>query len=154
MRRIAPWLLMVLTLSLLGCGGPKLARVQGKISVAGKPVRKGRIMFYAAGLPGATGAITEDGTYTLTTFKPGDGAAVGEHRVAIEATDVGAGSMRPPQSPEEELEMSKLGVKRILVAGKVIWLVPERYSKVETSGLTATVQSGDNQIDFDIPSGR
>lgn len=154
MRRIAPLLLIALTLPLAGCGGPKLARVQGKVTVAGKPVRKGRIMFYPAGAPGATGAIAEDGSYSLTTHKPGDGAAVGEHRVAIEATEVGAGSMRPPQTPEEEMEMSRVGVKRVLVAGKVIWLVPEKYSKLETSGLTATVRASDNQIDFDIPAQR
>ena len=79
---------------------------------------------------------------------------MGEHRVASGATGVGAGSMRPPQSPEGEMEMSKLGVKRVLVAGKVVWLVPEKYSKVETSGLTATVKARDNQIDFDITAGR
>ena len=40
------------------------------------------------------------------------------------------------------------------VAGKVEWLVPEKYSRPETSGLTAQVEDKNNEIDFDIPAGK
>src|SRR5262245_3303776 len=74
-----------------GCGGgPTLGRVTGKVTYAGKPVTQGRIWFYPEAGRAALGEIGPDGTYTLTTFKPNDGALVGPHRVAVHVTRVGA----------------------------------------------------------------
>jgi hypothetical protein len=42
---------------------------------------------------------------------------------------------------------------KVLVAGKVEWLVPAKYARPETSGLTATVEGGSNGIDFNLPAG-
>jgi hypothetical protein len=136
-----------------GCGGPNLARVTGKVTYNGKPVTGGKIMFYPESGRMALGEIGSDGTYTLTTFKPGDGALVGSHRIAIESTKVGPGNMETPKTFEEEMKGVPPGGK-ILVAGKVEWLVPEKYSRVETSGLTRTVERGENKIDLDLPAGR
>src|SRR5262245_37564353 len=79
-----------------GCGGLRLGKVSGKVTVGGKPVTTGTIMFHPASGPTAVGAIGPDGSYTLTTIKKGDGAVVGSHRVTIEATSVGPGSMAEP----------------------------------------------------------
>jgi hypothetical protein len=119
-------------------------------------VTQGRILFYPEAGRAALGDIGPDGTYTLTTFKPHDGALVGPHRVAIHATRVGPGSLAAPRSAEEEVEWSRKGAPggKVLVAGKVEWLVPERYSVADTSGLTATVTRGPNTIDFDLPAER
>jgi hypothetical protein len=138
---------------LSGCGGPKLAKVSGKVTYNGKPVTGGKIMFYPESGRMAMGEIALDGTYSLTTFKAGDGALVGSHRIAIESTKVGPGSMETPKTFEEEMKGVAPGGK-ILVAGKVEWLVPEKYSRPETSGLTRTVEHRDNKIDLDLPAGR
>ena len=139
---------------LSGCGGPKVAPVRGRVTYAGKPVPGGKILFYPESGRMAIGEIGADGTYTLTTFTSGDGALVGAHRVAIESTRVGPGSMQAPTSIEEEIELSKKGAPggKVLVAGTVKWLVPQKYSLPETSDLTATVGSGPNEINFDIPA--
>jgi hypothetical protein len=111
-------------------------------------------MFYPESGRMALGNIGPDGTYSLTTIKPDDGALVGAHQVAIESTRVGPGSYQPLQSIEEEMEQSRKkgpGVK-VLVAGKVEWLVPEKYSRPESSGLTANVGSTTNEINFDLPA--
>jgi hypothetical protein len=133
-----------------------LGQVTGRVTYAGKPVTQGRIMFYPEAGRAALGTIAPDGTYTLTTFKPNDGALVGSHRVTIHATRVGAGSLAAPRSIEEEVERSGRGAPggKVLVAGKVDWLVPEKYSAPGTSGLTATVGRGSNTIDFDLPAER
>jgi hypothetical protein len=136
-----------------GCGGPKLGKVTGKVTYNGKPVTGGKILFYPESGRMALGEIGPDGTYSLTTFKPGDGALVGSHRITIEATKVGPGSMEPPKTFEEELKGVAPGGK-VLVAGKVEWLVPEKYSRVETSGLTRKVEPGENKIDLDLTAGR
>jgi hypothetical protein len=71
--------------------------------------------------------------------------------VTIQATHVGGGSLVDPKNFDEEIQLSRKGGK-VLVAGKVTWIVPEKYSRIDSSGLTATVQAGANPIDFDIPS--
>jgi hypothetical protein len=141
----------LLGIALTGCGGgPRLAKVTGRVTVAGQPLTTGTIMFHPESGPSAVGGINPDGTYSLTTIKPGDGAVVGTHRVTIEATKVGPGSMVEAKSLEEEMKLATK-VDKILVAGKVVYLVPQKLSQVGTSGLTAQVEAKANQIDFDLP---
>jgi hypothetical protein len=127
--------------------------VKGRVTYAGKLVTEGRVTFYPEAGRMALGTIAADGTYTLTTFKPGDGALIGPHKVAIHATRVGPGSLVAPRSVEEEAQASRRGGGKVLEAGKVEWLVPEKYSDHATSGLTAQVKPGSNSIDFDLPAG-
>jgi hypothetical protein len=137
-----------------GCdSGPKLAPVRGRVSYNGKPVTTGRIMFYPEHGRPSVASVAEDGTYSLTNNVPGDGALIGKHQVTIESTKVYPGAMTDPKSAEEEMALSKKGYPpgKWLVAGKVDWLVPEKYSRRETSPLTATVENKSNEIDFDIP---
>jgi len=141
----------LLGIAVAGCGGgPRLAKVTGRVTVVGQPLTTGTIMFHPESGPTAVGGINADGTYTLSTLKPGDGAVVGAHRVTIEATKVGPGSMVEAKSLEEEMKLATK-VDRILVAGKVEYLVPQKLSQVDTSGLTAQVEAKANQIDFDLP---
>jgi len=143
----ASWLL-----PLAGCFSNGLAKVTGKITVAGKPVTSGQVMFYPAGGPGAYGEIKPDGTYTLTTYKPGDGAWIGAHQVAIQSTSIGPSSVIEPKTIADELSDNPAAHGKILVPGKVTWTVPEKYSQPHTSPLTADVLKGKvNRIDFDIP---
>jgi hypothetical protein len=65
---------------------------------------------------------------------------LGEHRVSIKATRV-----HVPASGGRAVDSA---------AGSgptVEWLIPKRYERPETSRLTATVHSGKNTIDFDLP---
>lgn len=74
-----------------GCGSkeasPLIAAtvpVKGKVTYKGKPLTRGEIMFHpVSGTMFAHGTIKGDGSFQLTTFTPGDGAAVGIHRVSL-----------------------------------------------------------------------
>ncbi len=78
--------------SLVGCrpSGPELAPVRGSVTIDGRPLRSGRVMFAPiasgeireAGKP-AFGTLQPDGSYVLTTFRDQDGAVVGEHWITI-----------------------------------------------------------------------
>lgn len=145
--------LVALCVLLAGCGsGAKLGRVTGTVSVDGKPVTQGTIMFIPADGKAAVGSIGPDGHYTLTTFDDGDGALVGEHRVTILATTVGASSLAPATFEDEIALSTGKGGNRILIPGKVTWIVPERFSHPATTDLTATVNAGRQSIDFNLPS--
>jgi hypothetical protein len=143
----------VLALTLSGCGGPRLGKVTGRVTVDGRPVTEGVVMFFPADGPAAVGSIRPDGSYVLTTFRNEDGAVLGKHRVSIHATRVGAGYLAAPKNIDDEIELSRkrAGTSKVLVAGAVTWLVPEKYSLPESSGLTAEVMSASNSIDFNIP---
>ena len=95
-ERSAPWtaarltVLLALT-ALAGCGGPKLAPVSGRVTCDGKPLANAALVLApipadanALEAPRAASAAVIDGRIeNVTTFKKGDGAFVGRHRVQI-----------------------------------------------------------------------
>jgi hypothetical protein len=153
LRAAAGILIVAIALALApaGCSRePKIARVNGKVTYRGQLVTTGTITFYPESGRPAIGQIGPDGTFKLTTHTDGDGAFVGNHRVTIHATKVGAGSIVEAKSFDEESKLARS--EKTLVAGKIEWLVPEKYSREETSTLTAAVKAGSNTIDFEIPN--
>jgi len=144
-------LLMVLA---AGCGParPELAPVHGRVTLGGQAVPGGTIYFWPAQGPQARGTIGPDGSYSLTTFTDQDGAVLGQHAVTIEATRIQGNA---PQVKSLEEEMAYYSRKDAPPVGPpaIERLVPERYSRRETSGLTATVRRGDNPIDFNLEKG-
>ena len=71
----------------VGCNrGPKIAVAEGVVQFEdGSPVVVGTIETKSLAYEGvqATGKIQKDGSFKLTTFVDGDGAAVGEHQCVI-----------------------------------------------------------------------
>ncbi len=89
-RRASSFLLLFCLIALTGCSnnGLTLGRVQGKITYKGQPVPAGEVLFMpdeSKGTTGppASGTISSDGTYVMSTEESGDGAVVGTHRVGI-----------------------------------------------------------------------
>lgn len=142
--------LMVAVFAIAGCGPEsRTSGVTGTVTFEGAAVPEGTITFYpkAGGRP-AIGQIQSDGTYELSTFAPGDGAVPGEHKVAIEAKQV-SGAGAAPTSLQDEIAQTSFGANS--KTSSVNWLVPEKYASSESSELTATVESGSNKIDFQLP---
>jgi len=92
-RQLSFCVLALVTASLLGCtsgGDFPTAPVTGRVICEGKPVPHVMVFFEPTEvkqkrLTGQAGfAIAkEDGTFRLTSFKEGDGAVVGHHRVRV-----------------------------------------------------------------------
>jgi hypothetical protein len=81
-----------LLLFLVGCDSAPydMAPVRGTVTIDGKPLTSGRVMFVPKGRDGglnsgkpAFGRIQQDGTFVLYTYGDDDGAIVGEHSVTI-----------------------------------------------------------------------
>jgi hypothetical protein len=121
-----------------GCGGGlALVPVSGVVTLDGKPVADAGVLFApVAGGPPATGGTDANGAFELrTNNRPG--AVVGKHRVTvIKRETLGLGPLGPT-SPK--------GIQ-------VIWHVPERYSKAETSGLQLTVERGGGEFPLALSS--
>ncbi len=74
-------------LAAAGCG-PKLYPVRGKVTLAdGQPVTEGMVVFERKGeakeAVTARGEIQADGSYRLSTHRPGDGVPAGTYRVLV-----------------------------------------------------------------------
>jgi hypothetical protein len=96
MRRDLPKLVALAALlvgSCWGCGSSvgtpaPLIAVKGKVTYKGLPVTKGVVEFEPEGYGRpAKGQLQSDGTFELTTFKPGDGVVAGAHRISISEFD-------------------------------------------------------------------
>lgn len=88
---VSAFTLLVLSLSLAGCGGtggaPK-GKVSGKVTANGQPVTEGSLVFAPLGnvqSTAARGKVNSDGTYVLGTDAADDGAAIGSHVVVYNA---------------------------------------------------------------------
>jgi len=137
-RRVGLALAVMVGLVGFACsGGPPMGRVSGTVKYQGKPLDSGTITFISTDgqRPNATGSIDAQGYYRLQTAEPGDGALVGEYKVAI--TDVNSESYNTelPGAPLKTPPKSAL---------------PKKYQDANTSGLTAKVVSGGNTIPFDL----
>jgi hypothetical protein len=126
------WLIIAVLVS--GCtrsNYPQTVPVNGTVTLDGQPVPRAVVTFLpTSGNRSATGDTDELGRFALSTFSPGDGAVVGEHRVAIVPKD-------PPPMPGSQFAVSGS-------ASKTPWKAPfpAKYGQPAKSGFTVTVADG------------
>lgn len=125
MQRFMSAVLLILT---AGCGSDQVPvyPVTGLVQFAdGEPVRLGTIEFesLSAGTS-ATGTIQDDGSFVLGTYTADDGAAAGKHDVIVIQIIIDEGL------PKHTKDHGRR--------------VPTRFGDYSTSGLTATVETSDN----------
>lgn len=130
-----------------GCGGdpslPKLGKVWGKVSLNGKSVDSGHIVFTPIQGKGgdtgqtATGEIESDGSYTMTTFNTGDGAILGQHTVTVVLTEKGFEMPKPKADGTIDYKLPKK-------------IGPSKYASVEKSPLKCTVVEAGTNFDIEM----
>jgi hypothetical protein len=123
-----------------GGGGAKTAPVSGRVTYKGKPVAKANVSFTPAegASRAATGLTDDGGNYKLGSFAASDGAPPGQYRVTIQA--------HGPDRPAKPGEGS--GMPGETIPGDPI--IPLKYFKPDTSGLTFEVKRGSNRADFEL----
>lgn len=143
-----------------GSGDPAVNFVQGTVTIDGKPLENATVIFSpvegSGGRP-ATGKTDASGVYTLTDMQAtvtGAGAAAGQYRVAITKVIEGALDDGPGEDAEgaddaaEEAGASSPTAPLLMKSE-----IPESYGQADSSGLTATVESGRNEnVDFELSS--
>lgn len=127
-------------LAIVGCGkkGPATSNVTGKVTLAsGQPLPGGRIDFRSAASGDlVSGQIKADGTYEVLSVPPG------EYKVGIVNGHLQGTSATPPG-----LEPMPGAAEN---AGKKYVPIHPGYSKVETSGLSTTVEGRTNTYDISL----
>lgn len=124
-------------LLLAGCGGGlPVVPVTGVVKLDGAPVAEAGVGFYPEKGPGVSGRTNKEGKFTLETANLA-GALVGKYRVSVNKVKFsGVG-------PDEQPQPGGL---------KTEYLVPQKYSDPNTSGLTAEVGAGKNDFTFELSS--
>jgi len=98
-----------------GCGEgrPTCVPAAGQVLIDGQPLVAGQIRVIPTDARAASGKIDQQGRFTLTTFEQGDGCVPGTHAVEITAVQT--------------------------TADRMVQLVPQKYGRADTSGLSVTV---------------
>ncbi len=136
MSRIVSGLLLVVMLSAVGCG-PNVGTVKGRVTLKGAPIGDGSVIFQGASANvSVSGNLKPDGTYQIVAANM-PGLPPGDYKVAISPSKIGTGEAPLAIAPGQ--------------AEVVRVMIPQRYHSTETSGLTATVQAGENPaFNFDL----
>lgn len=145
-KRILSWqLFAVMFLSIIvggcGSGGPAMAPVSGTVTLKGKPVTKGTIIFESSGNRPSTGKIQDGKIVEVTTFETGDGVPIGSHNVAINITAEASSAVVANPGETAARDRNYMGGAS---------LIPAKFGDPTTSGLKADVVAGENELKFDI----
>lgn len=121
----------------IGCGGnagPELASVSGTVTLDGEPLPHANITFIPEGEDGSPsyGGTDAEGRYRLMFSHNQAGAMPGNHRVQIEM-----------QAPDTDDSGNPIGPTDIVE-------LPAKYRS--PGKLTAEVEPGENEIDFELDS--
>ena len=148
--------LSLLTVLWAGCGGPErpnMAPVSGVVSFQGQPLVGAQVSFHNDKSPRVASGVTDaQGKFTLTTFDPGDGAIIGEHRVSIAklqgASELSSASAADPTAAYGSgMAAAASGKMSTLQKNEL----PAKFANPTSSGLTVTVsKEGPNEFPFDI----
>ncbi len=119
-----------------GCGGGlELAPASGKVTLDSRPLADAAVNFVPVdGGPVASGVTDDQGRFSLATVNR-PGAVPGRHRVTVTKQIV--------TGIAEDGTVEPGGVQ-------IEWIVPQRYAKPDTSGLTATVGGEQQEHTFDL----
>ena len=131
-------LIVLCCLVAVGCSrGPQPVPVSGTVSYQGQRLVNGFVMFNLAergeGRP-ARGRIGEDGSFSMSTFEPGDGVMPAEYIITVRSWVPGSAP-----SPEDER-----------AGAYVTYSIPERYRDPRTSGLKQTVGSSAIKLNLEL----
>ncbi|MDR1964857.1 MAG: carboxypeptidase-like regulatory domain-containing protein [Planctomycetaceae bacterium] len=141
---------------IIGCGEPNDPRAvnlvpgKGILKMNGNPLSGANIILTpvqgTADQHGASGLTNENGTFQLTTFRSGDGIYPGNYAITVFKTEI----VSAPSA--EEIAQYELEAKSPPPSEKKA-IVPEKYNKIETSGLTLEVPpKGKKDIVIEISS--
>ena len=136
------WLVAVALLAATGCGGRPVG-IKGKITLDGQPLAGATVEFVPEGDGRTAVGITDkEGKFSLSTYKPGDGALRGDYKVVIKKTPERA---LPKPDPNDKEAAKKLMLKLMTMnqnyrqpaANKDA--VPGAYGEPENTPLLQTV---------------
>lgn len=134
-----------------GCGptGPAVQPTAGLVVMDGTPVESATVVLTPTNGGLSASAISGvDGRFNLTTTsagRPWPGVGEGTYTVAVTKMDT-------PSSPTLDPSDPKYGASVDAVSAPMKYVVPKGYGDPTTSGLTATIAKGKNELKLELDS--
>lgn len=149
----SPYAFLAASLLLIqGCtdSGPKLGEVHGRVTINGEPAPYMILTFVpSSGSRSSEGRTNAEGEYTLTFSTKSTGAVVGNHSVSIIRDQM---AMNQPQVQTKEGGYSAQEARQMIQAQREASAkakpIPAKFNA--NSELTANVEPGKNEINFDL----
>jgi hypothetical protein len=139
----------------IGCGGgsdrPQTYPVSGTVMYNGEAVDGATVAFWTEGAPrAATGVTDAEGKFQLSMYEANDGALAGNQVITVSKVEAGAAAGNDP-STDMMNDASKMAEMMAANGPNGIKgpksLLPEKYSKQETTTLKETVAAdGENSF--------
>ncbi len=142
--------LLFVAAAFLGCDGTPAgqrptAPVEVTVTYQGNPVAGATVTFITSEDPkAATGITSSAGVAILTTYKPQDGAVIGNNLVTISKMEVDPKGEKPVADP------TQADVVGYTPLSPLRSLLPKKYSMPGTSGIQADVVKGKNTFKYDL----
>ena len=120
----------------------KVYKAGGTVLLDGKPCADAVVTFFSdTDSVSATGRTNTDGKFQLTTYKDGDGAVAGAHKVTVVKREF----------VEEKTKYDSANERSVALIPKE--LLPKKYMTPSTSGISHSVEtSGTNDFKIEITS--
>jgi hypothetical protein len=149
-----------LVLAGAGCGssGPRTVKINGTVTLDGKPLEGALVTFIPEAKDGhlATGRTDTGGHFQLTTFNTDDGALAGQYKVTVAKTEESKDSTTktPDQMSDDEkmkmfMRMSPKG-RNQEAKKKLASLIPAVYSDQSKTPLKETVPPPNGKVELSL----
>jgi len=133
-----------------GCGGgetsgPAVYPTKGSVMANGRPAFEAVVTLHPVDKSiGVTPSaqVDEEGNFTLTSRKPGDGAPAGDYRITVRWMQQPV----PPQSSAPTGVIMSMAGNEGESKAEAKDRLGEVYANPETSGLKCTISTGENEI--------
>ena len=136
------------TLIFVGCQDSKIGTVSGVVLIDGKPIEMASVSFYPDFGRASVASTNDKGEYVLNYTNAKKGALVGTHKVTISTKYVAETNYSIDTYNEEGL-IRQSRSDRVRSKGRKE-MVPEKYRLRDKTELTAVVEPGSNEIDFNL----
>jgi hypothetical protein len=142
------WIVLaVVVVAASGCGGGRLTKVRGVVTLDGKPLDRAGVAFEPIGGHGqpARGITASDGSFYLDTHAPDDGAWPGEYKVVISKYEVDPAMLQrvDPSDPKANEKMYAADAKARAKPRR--HLVPAIYRDAEKTPLRWKIPDDNNK---------
>lgn len=144
--------LALVAMAISGCettpeGQFPVAPVEVTVTYNGQPVEEAVVTFAnSEGKPPAFGRTNAEGKAMMTTYASEDGAALGSHSVSVVKQEFD-GVIKEEAPQESEDYNPSPGASPL---PKIKDLLPQKYALPTTSGLTAEVKDGKNEVELNL----
>jgi hypothetical protein len=128
--------LLTVALFCVSCGDKHrpVFPVRGQVFLEGKPTPEALVIFHPLNdpdprAPRPIARVAADGSFSPTTYRADDGAPAGDYAVTVAWVKEKDNQSAPKEEQKEPQN-----------------LLPERYSKPQTSGLRVEIRAGPNEL--------